>query len=132
LAGGFILGDTDFVNWVKDTFLSKREDEKEIPQLKKLKPRVTPEIIVEQVSKVFKIEVANIRKKGLKGNKAREVAIYLTRELSRLSCKNLGVYFGGVSGSLITMMNKRIIEEMDSDRSLKNRIEKIKYLIFKM
>ena len=39
LAGGFILGDTDFVNWVKDTFLSKREDEKEIPQLKKLKPR---------------------------------------------------------------------------------------------
>jgi hypothetical protein len=44
----------------------------------------------------------------------------------------LGVYFGGVSGSLITMMNKRIIEEIDSNRSLKNKIEKIKYLIFKM
>jgi REP element-mobilizing transposase RayT len=130
LAGGFILGDTDFVNWVKDNFLSKREDEKEIPQLKKLKPRVTPEIIVEQVSKVFKIEVAKIRKKGLKRNKAREVAIYLTRELSRLSCKDLGIFFGGVSGALITMMNKRIVEEIDRDRRLKNKIETIKDQIF--
>ena len=132
LAGGFILGDDDFVNWVKDHFLSKREDEKEIPQLKKLKPRVTPEIIVEQVGKVFKIEVAKIRKKGLKRNKAREVAIYLSKEMSRLSCKDLGIFFGGVSGALITMMNKRIIEEIDRDRSLKNKIEKIKDLIFKM
>lgn len=130
LVGGFILGDTDFVNWVKDNFLSNREDEKEIPQLKKLKPRVTPEIIVEQVSKVFKIEIAKIRKKGLKRNKAREVAIYLTRELSRLSCKDLGVFFGGVSGALITIMNKRIIEEIDRDQPLKNKIEKIKKQIF--
>jgi REP element-mobilizing transposase RayT len=132
LAGGFILGDADFVNWVKDTFLSLREDEKEIPQLKKLKPRVTPETIVEQVSKVFKIEVTKILKKGLKRNKAREVAIFLGRELSRLSCKDLGVFFGGVSGALITMMNKRIKEEIDRDPLLKKKVEKIKYLIFKM
>ena len=130
LAGGFILGDPEFVKWVKDTFLSLREDEKEIPQLKKLKPRVTPEIIVEQVSKVFKIEDAIILKKGLKRNKAREVAIYLTRELSRLSCKDLGVFFGGVSGALITIMNKRIVEEIDRDRTLKRKVEKIKKQIF--
>lgn len=29
--GGFILGDLDFVNWVKETFLSSRQDDKEIP-----------------------------------------------------------------------------------------------------
>jgi len=130
LAGGFILGDTDFVDWVKDTFLSMREDEKEIPQLMKLKPRVTPEIILEQVSKVFKIEGAKILRKGLKRNKAREVAIYLTRELSRLSCKDLGVFFGGVSGALITTMNKRIVEEVDRDQALKRKVEKIKNRIF--
>jgi putative transposase len=132
LAGGFILGDTDFVNWVKDTFLCKRDDEKEIPQLRKLKPRVTPQIIVEHVSKAFNIEVAKIQKKGSKRNKAREVAIYLGRELSRLSCNELGDFFGGVSGALITMMNRRITQEIDRNRRLKNKIEKIKYLIFKM
>jgi putative transposase len=130
LAGGFILGDTDFVNWVKDTFLRKREDEKEIPQLKKLKPRVNPEIIVEHVSKVFNIEAIKIQKKGLKRNKAREVAIYLGRELSRLSCNELGNFFGGVSGALITMMNRRITEEIDRNRLLKKKIEKIKDQIF--
>ena len=130
LAGGFILGDTDFVNWVKDTFLLKREDEKEIPQLKKLKPRVNPEIIVEHVSKVFNIEAKKIQKKGLKRNKAREVAIYLGRELSRLSCNELGDFFGGVSGALITMMNRRITEEIDRNRLLKKKIEKIKDQIF--
>ena len=39
LSAGFILGDLDFVNWIKETFLSGRKDEKEIPQLKKLKPK---------------------------------------------------------------------------------------------
>jgi hypothetical protein len=130
LAGGFILGDTDFVNWVKDTFLGKREDEKEIPQLKKLKPRVTPEIIVEHVSKAFNIEAEKIQKKGLKRNKAREVSIYLGRELSRLSCNELGDFFGGVSGALITMMSRRITEEIGRNRLLKNKIEKIKDQIF--
>lgn len=130
LEGGFILGDTDFVNWVKDTFLSKRDDEKEIPQLKKLKPRVAPETIVEQVSEAFNSEAEKIRKKGLKRNKAREVAIYLSRDLGGISCSDLGVFFGGVSGALITMMEKRIAEETTKNPRLKHKIEKIKKQIF--
>ena len=74
--------------------------------------------------------VAKIQKKGLKRNKAREVAIYITRELSRLSCKDLGVFFGGVSGALITMMNKRIKEEIVRDGPLKRKVEKIIDQIF--
>ena len=130
LEGGFILGDTDFVNWIKETFLSKRDDEKEIPQLRKLKPRVAPETIVDQVSKAFSSEAEKIRKKGLKRNKAREVAIYLSRDLGGISCSDLGVFFGGVSGALITMMEKRIAEEITRNPRLKQKIEKIKKEIF--
>lgn len=130
LEGGFILGDIDFVNWVKETFLSKRDDEKEIPQLKKLKPRVAPETIVDQVSKAFNTKAEKIRKKGLKRNKAREVAIYLSRDLGGISCSDLGVFFGGVSGALITMMEKRISEEININPRLKRKIEKIKKEIF--
>ena len=50
---GFILGDWHFVNWVKNTFLSGRQDEKEILQLKKLKPRVQLETIVHAVCAEF-------------------------------------------------------------------------------
>ena len=53
VAEGFILGDTDFVNWIKGKFLSARKDEKEIPQLKKLKPRVPLETVANAVCEEF-------------------------------------------------------------------------------
>jgi REP element-mobilizing transposase RayT len=123
---GFILGDLDFVNWVKETFLSSRQDEKEIPQLKKLKPKVQLETIVNAVCEEFACEAEQIIAKGRKKNKAREVAIHLARDLSGMSCKQLGFYFGGVSGALITIMFNRIVQEAMQNRRFNHRIEKIK------
>jgi len=39
------------------------------------------------------------------------MAVYLAREVSGMSGKDLGGHFGGVSGALITMMHNRIAEE---------------------
>ncbi len=50
---GFILGDVDFVTWVKDTFLTKKQDNKEIPQLKRLKPKIQVEAVLKAVSEEF-------------------------------------------------------------------------------
>jgi len=127
---GFLLGDKNFIKWVKEAFLSNRNDEKEIPQLKKLKPRVAIEDVVQVVSEQFKCSEDQVTAKGRKNNKAREVAIYLCRDMSGLSCKDLGLYFGGVSGALITIMHKRIAEESAQNRGLKRRIGAIKKRIF--
>ena len=86
---GFILGDSDFVNWIKDNFLSGRQDEKEIPQLKKLKPKTKLETVVKTVCGEFACSQEYIITKGRKKNKAREVAIYLSRTLSGLTCKKM-------------------------------------------
>jgi REP element-mobilizing transposase RayT len=126
LTEGFILGDLDFVNWVKETFLSKRPEDKEIPQLMKLKPKVQIEAIVDAVSEEFACSEKQIIRKGRKKNKAREVAIHLARDLSGMSCKDLGLYFGGVSGALITIMSNRIAQEIEKNRRFKHRIEMIK------
>ena len=40
--------------------------------------------------------------------KAREVALYIARDMSGMSCKDLAEYFGGVSGALIIIMHNRI------------------------
>lgn len=127
---GFLLGDGDFIKWVKETFLSGRDDKKEISQLKKLKPRVALEDVVLSVAQEFRCTQDQVTAKGRKRNKAREAAIYLAREMSGLSCKNLGLHFGQVSGALITMMHKRIAEEVEQNRKLKRRIESIKKRIF--
>jgi putative transposase len=130
VTGGFILGDSDFVNWVKDTYLSGRQDEKEIPQLKKLKPKVKLETIVQAVCAEFGCKGEQIITKGRKKNKAREVAIHLARDLSGMSCKDLGIYFGGVSGALITMMYNRVTKEAEKNKQLKSKIGKVKKQIF--
>ena len=53
IESGFILGGVDFVNWVKDNFLNKDLANKEIPQLRSLKPKPTPENLV-PVKKIIK------------------------------------------------------------------------------
>ena len=125
-----MLGDADFVNWVKETFLAGRNDEKEIPQLKKLKPKVSLEKVVEAVTQEFNCSQERIIAKGRKKNKAREVALYIARDMSGMSCKDLGEYFGGVSGALITIMHNRIADESRRNRRLKHRIDKIRKRIF--
>ena len=130
LTEGFILGDSDFVKWVKENFLSKRKNHKEIPQLKKLKPKVNPESVVAAVCREFGCSEDHIIVKGRKKNKAREVAIHISRDISGMSCTDLGNYFGGVSGALITMMYNRIADEASENRRLKARIKNIKQRIF--
>ena len=40
-------------------------------------------------------------------NKAREVAIYLARDMTGITCKDLGEYFGEVSGALTLLLHKQ-------------------------
>ena len=64
-------------------------------------------------------------------NKAREVAIYIARDMTGITCKDLGEYFGGVSGALITMMHNRIADELKKNKRLKGRINNIRKQILR-
>jgi hypothetical protein len=82
VVGGVVLGRVDFVNWVKKTFLIKDSNRKEIPQLKILKPRPTPDDLIQAVFDEFGCGMESILRKGKKSNLARDVAIYLCRQLT--------------------------------------------------
>ena len=58
-----------------------------------------------------------------------EVATYFARALSGLSGRDLGLYFSGVSGALITVVHERIAQEGAENRGFKKELEKIKELI---
>ena len=53
LVGEFILGSSDFVNWVKETFLADSSEKREIPQLTELKPKLSPGQVVAAVCDEF-------------------------------------------------------------------------------
>ena len=123
---GFILGGDDFVKWVYKKFISKREENKEIPELKKIRPQVSVDKVVEIVCNEFECKGEYILQKGRKRNIAREITIYLARDICGETGKNLGAYFGGVSGMAITLSYNSIFNKLSKDNKLKRKVDKIK------
>ena len=119
LVGGFILGSEDFINWVKQTFLSSEKETKEKPQLNALRFGVNIEDIVAATAEMFDAHSDEILVKGKKRNVPRDVAIYLSRKHSRRSGKELGQYFGKSSGAAIVVRSKAVVERMPKDKKLK-------------
>ena len=63
--------------------------------------------------------------KGKKRNIARDVTIYLARELTGKGGKELGKIFGNVSGAAITMRHKAVSEQIRKNMRLKGRINRL-------
>ncbi len=126
LVAGFILGNADYVNWIKKTFLRMEDDSKEKPQLKQLKPSLLPEDIVKVVTQEFNCDPESILDKGKKKNLARDVSIYLSRKLTAELGVVLGQYFGGISGAAVTVRYKHISQRLSADRRLRRRIKRIR------
>jgi hypothetical protein len=64
--GGFFLGSSDFVNWVKETFLAKHSEKREIPQLTELNPKLSVDQVLAAVCDEFDCNTDLILQKGQK------------------------------------------------------------------
>ena len=126
IVGGVILGGADFVKWIKQEFLQKDSDIKERPQLRSLKPRPTPEDLISVVCDEFDCDRETILQKGKKRNFARDLAIYLSREMTGESGVALGRYFGGISGAGIVVRYNHIANKIETDRRLKGQVNRIR------
>lgn len=129
LKAGCILGNMNFVSWLQKTYLDKEKADKEIPQLKALKSSISLEKIINEVCAATQCTPEQIRIKGGKKNQAREIAIYLTRDLTGLSSRELGDYFGGISGAAITMRCKQFNNTLSEDKNLQRLLGRIKKTI---
>ena len=126
LTGGFILGGADFITWVKDSYLSARTEEKEIPQLKQLQQRVDLNRIVREVANEFGCDEESVVSRGRKNNIPRDIAIYLARNMTGESGVRLGEYFGGISGAGITIRHANVVDKMSNTSRLKKQVSKLK------
>jgi len=126
IMGGFLLGSPDFVRWVKDTFLRSCADTREIPQLRKLKPVISPETVIEAVGEVYGCDMDQILAKGRKRNIARDIAIYLARDLTGMTTVSLGKYFGGISGAAVTKRYQFVDKAKAGSKKINRQLGKIR------
>ncbi len=75
---------------------------------------------------IIKYGVPGIARNPMKRNKTRDMAIYLSRNHSGVTCKELGMYFGNVSGTTITMAYNRVEKEITQNKRVKSKLNKIK------
>ena len=123
---GSVLGNESFIAWVQETFLNGRTDDREIPQLKGLRPIVPIAAVIRTVGDGYRCEAAMITGKGRKNNQAWEHAIYLSRELCGLTNALLGQQFGGISGAAVTLTCNKVVRSLEHDKHLRTKFEEIK------
>ncbi|MBN2364364.1 chromosomal replication initiator protein DnaA [candidate division WOR-3 bacterium] len=89
---------------------------------------ITPEIIQKKVAEFFDLSEYAI--KGKKRNKSiaisRHIAMYLTREMTDLSYKEIGELFGKKDHSTVIHAIKKIGKKIQEEQSFAKEIEKIK------
>jgi hypothetical protein len=128
--GGCILGGAGFVARIQDEFLCKSRQGKDVPQLKKLKPRIPLDTFVAVVASETGCAHDVIKASGRKRNQAREVAIYLARGEGGRSGVELGEFFGGVSGAAITMCCRRFSSALAENEELQGVVDSARRRIF--
>lgn len=67
-----------------------------------------------------------IPEKGRKDKKARDITIYFARDLRRVRCKEVGNFFGGISGTAITVRYNHVAREIKGHTKLNREAKKIK------
>ena len=92
---------------------------------------VTVELIIEIVAQQYGIAPEDIT--GKKRNREiavpRQIAMYISREMTSLSTTNIGVAFGGRDHTTVMHGCDKIAEAIRTDFSLKKRVDELKGLI---
>ena len=109
-----LLGSAEFIALIKDTYLTGRKPDKNVPALKELSARISMGEIFDEV------ESFSVEEEAL----ARDIKLYLCRRYTGEKLKDIGKHFGiGESG--VSRAYRRILQKIPEDRKLRKRIEEI-------
>jgi chromosomal replication initiation ATPase DnaA len=110
---------------MKYSFLPKSSGIRHKSHLRRLGTGLTPEDLMPAICREFACTRELILQKGKKKNFARDVAIFLSREMTGESGVALGRYFG-ISGAGITVRHDLIAEKIVKDHRLKRQVKRIR------
>ncbi len=95
--------------------------------LQEPKKLITVDFILRCIAEEFGLSLHDLKTKRRYKNIVlpRQIAMYLSRELTDLSFPEIGVFFGGKDHTTILYAYKKIKGELNSNESLKNQIAKV-------
>jgi hypothetical protein len=124
-----ILGDQDFVEWVRQKL--PRKGQREVPSLKKLQHHISVERIIGEVAKAGNAQAEDLRDRKTKFKDLRQMAMELSYRYSNYKQKEIGAIFG-VDYSTVSQSRSRLKTKLKSNRKLKNQFHRIREQINKL
>jgi len=118
-----ILGSDNFIEKIHENFIKGREKNRDLPALSKLSSSPDINEIYNSIKSVIRDDLSF----------SRNYAIYLCRNFSGKTLKEIGKYFG-ISEAAVSQTNYRFCHKLAKDKKLKKRIDELlrKITLFKV
>ena len=108
-----ILGDTSFIEYVKNNFVNNNETDREIPAAKAFTEKASMEDIFKGVDREFS-----------EGRLSRDVKQYLCHRYTPERLKTIGEQFS-VSESAVSHATRRVTKTIEKDKKVHKKIDKL-------
>lgn len=117
--GSIVLGKKEFLDRIKREYISKKEINRDLPAINKLKKRHSIDQIKAITEKMLRVDT----------KEKRRISLFLCHQYSGKSLKEIGNAFGQISQAAVTQNSIRVRKRMKEDINLNNKIAKLEKII---
>jgi len=122
--GSGVVGETDFIQWIKEKFLSKETSKREQPALRELRKEKKPEELIAQFALLVGKNKEEICQRGEK-TLERAMLMELLYRFFELTQPEIGKLVGGIDYSAVSQARRRLQIRMEGEPKLKKRFDKL-------
>jgi len=120
-----IVGEPDFIRWVKETFLDEKTDRREQPALRELRRKIKPEELIDHLAHLTGKSRKEICQRG-KRSLERSMLMELLYRFSQITQPEIGRLAGGIDYSAVSQARKRLQVRMEREPKLRKRFDELR------
>jgi len=122
--GNGIVGEDDFIQWIKDKYLSNEASKREQPALRELRRELKPEELIEHFANLVGKGKEDICRRGKKSLE-RAMLMELLYRLCQIAQPEIGRLIGGIDYSAVSQARKRLQIRLNQEPGLKKKFDKL-------
>ena len=122
--GNGIIGEADFVKWIKEKFLSKDTSKREQPALRELRKEFKPEELIDHFTDLIGKRKEDICQRG-KQSLERSMLMEFLYRFCHITQPEIGRLVGGIDYSAVSQARKRLRVRLEEEPKLKKRFYKL-------
>jgi len=122
--GSGVVGEDDFIQWIKEKYLNKKTSQREQPALRELRRESKPEELIGHFAQLLGKNHKEICQRGKK-TLERAMLMELLYRFCELTQPEIGKLVGGINYSAVSQARRRLQIRMEREPKLKKRFDKL-------